>query len=106
MTAYRFIRAEKANHSVRLLCRVLRVSRSAFYAWQEERTCRRADEDRLLLVHIRAIHRQSRETYGSPRMTAELKAQGMAVGRRRVARLMRAAGLRGVPPFPGHHDRL
>jgi len=94
---YRFIDAEKANHSVSLLCRTLRVSRSAFYAWLSGSESRRMLSDRRLAVHIKAIHRESRGTYGSPRVHAVLQRQGVRVGRRRVARLMAQAGLAGLP---------
>ena len=97
MTAYRFIQAEKANHTVYRLCSALSVSRAAFYAWQQGGVSARASEDQRLAVHIRAAHRVSRGTYGSPRLSRELKAEGLAVGRRRVARLMKEAQLAGVP---------
>jgi len=93
---YRFIDAEKANHSVRTLCRVLEVSRSSFYEWAAGNTWT-GNEDAALAVHVKAAHRRSRGTYGSPRITAELRNQGLPVGRRRVARLMREHGLSGVP---------
>ena len=96
MSTYRFIESEKANHSVRMLCRVLHACRSSFYEWLEGRTWT-GREDAALLVHIKAIHRRSRGTYGSPRVTAELQAQDFAVGRRRVARLMSEHGLTGTP---------
>lgn len=96
MTAYRFIRSEEANHSVRLMCRVLNLARSCYYAW------RRSEQDgehrdSAMLVHIKAIHRQHKGRYGAPRITAELRAQGFVVNRKRVARLMRAQGLAGRP---------
>jgi putative transposase len=95
---YRFIDAEKANYPVRLLCRVLSVSRAAYYAWRaQQQPSERQQQDAQLSVHLRASWRRSRQTYGSPRLTAELKALGFRVGRRRVARLMRAAGLSGRP---------
>ena len=96
MSAYRFIHSEKANHAIRLLCRVVRVSRSAYYEWTAERTWT-GDGDHADLVRIKAVHRKSRGTYGSPRVVAELRARGEQVGRRRVARLMRDNGLSGKP---------
>jgi len=96
VTTYRFIRSEEAHHTVRTLCRVLRVSRSSFYAWRAGRT-HVGRGDAALVVHIRAIHRRHNGRYGSPRITQELQAQGFAVGRRRVARLMRDQGLAGRP---------
>lgn len=98
MTTYRFIDAEKAHEPVRFLCRVLSVSRAAYYAWKATKTSsERRAQDAALAVHIRAIWKRARETYGSPRVTVELKAEGHDVGRRRVARLMREHGLKGTP---------
>ena len=97
MSRYRFIDAERVNHTVSLLCRTLTVSRSAFYTWLSGAESQRRLADRKLAVHIRAVHRESRGTYGSPRVHAALRAQGLRVGRRRVARLMKAAGLEGLP---------
>ena len=86
MTTYRFIHVEEANHAVRLLCRVLEVSRSAYYAWRAGETHTQKRSDRQLLVHIRAIHRRHKGRYGAPRITAELREQGFMVNRKRVAR--------------------
>ena len=97
MTAFRFIAAEKANHPVSLLCAVLGVSRSGFHAWQNRRPSDRAMRDARLLDLIEPIHEQSRRTYGSPRVHAELRLEhGIGVGRKRVERLMRHAGLSGL----------
>lgn len=95
MTAYRFIEQEKANHSIRLMCRVLRVSRSGFYDWSGREDCPSADLP--LRTRIRAIHAESRGTYGTPRVTRQLRRQGLTVNRKRVVRLMRQEGLAGVP---------
>ena len=92
-----FVHAEKAKHSVRMLCRVLRVSPSGYYAWRQRSPESRAQRDAALAVHIRAIHKRSRCTYGSPRIHAELKREGLAVGRKRVARIMRHEGLEAAP---------
>lgn len=94
---YRFIDAERANESVRQLCQVLGVSRAAFYEWKSERESKRKRRDRSLVVHIKAAWRRGRKCYGSPRVTRELKAEGHAIGRRRVARLMREHSLKGAP---------
>jgi len=75
---------------------VLEVSRSCFYEWVAGNTWT-GKEDAALAVHVKAVHRRSRGTYGSPRITAELRDQGLPVGRRRVARLMREHRLSGVP---------
>lgn len=95
---YSFILAEKANYPVTLLCHVLEVSRSGFYAWLGGAPCHREIEDRRLKVQITAIHETSYRTYGSPRIHAELQDQEVTVGRNRIARLMRETGLSGQPP--------
>ncbi|MCU1281317.1 MAG: Mobile element protein [bacterium] len=95
---FRCIEAEKANYPVGMMCRVLKVSRSGFYAWRQRPESRRRIRDRALTVRIRAVHAQSRRTYGSPRITAELRDAGEAVARKRVARLMREEGLYGRRP--------
>jgi putative transposase len=96
VSRYRFIAAEQADHGVALMCRVLRVSRSGFYAWRARPTSRRSVADAGLSATIGQIHTRSRGTYGSPRVHAELAADhGVRCGRKRVARLMRQAGLVG-----------
>jgi putative transposase len=92
---FSFIDAEKASYSVSLLCRVLKVSRSGYYDWKDRPPSRRSREDIALTIKICEIHDRSRRTYGYPRVHAELKALGIRCGRKRVARLMRKAGLRG-----------
>jgi len=89
-----FITAQKATYPVTTLCRVLQVSRSAFYHGDPP-PARRRLTDAALSVQIAAIHRASRATYGSPRVHAQLRAQHTRVGRKRVARLMALQGLRG-----------
>ena len=78
------------------MCRVLDVSPSGYYAWLVRPASARARRDGELLERILAIHTDSRGTYGAPRVQAELRAQGVFVSRKRVARLMRQAGVRGV----------
>jgi putative transposase len=78
------------------MCRTLGVSPSGFYAWRKRPLSPRVRADVELSAQIAAIHRESRRTYGAPRVHAELAARGMHVGRKRVARLMRNAGLHGV----------
>ncbi len=95
MNLFRFIDAERAYLLVSLPCRMLGVSRSGYYAWRERPPSRRSREDAALAERIAEIHLRSRETYGYPRVHAELRALGVRCGRRRVARLMREAGLRG-----------
>lgn len=95
MSCFRFIAAEKANHPVDALCRALGVSRAGFYAWLGRPASARARRDAELLERVRAIHAESEGTYGWPRIHAELRLQGLRVSRKRVARLMRQAGLSG-----------
>ncbi len=90
------MRANQALHSISLMCRVLGVSRSGYYAWTTRAPSARAKENQKLQQRVEAIHRWSRGTYGAPRIHAELQAEGTAVGRKRVARLMVAANLAGV----------
>ena len=98
MSRYRFIEVEKVNHAVRTLCRVLQVSRTAYYQWSIEPLSARAQADIVLTERIAAIHARSRQTYGAPRVHAELHICGERHGRKRVARLMRSAGLAGRVP--------
>ncbi len=97
MSRYRFIAAEKATHSVVQLCRLLGVSASGYYAWRKRGPSARAQADARLTATIREIHAASRATYGAPRVQAELAdAHSIRCGRKRVAGLMRVAGLAGV----------
>jgi putative transposase len=94
---FKFIDAQKARYPISLLCRILGVSRSGYYGWLEgsfalQEGARKRD---LLTEKIREIHKGSRNTYGYPRVHAELRALGVRCSRKRVARLMREAGLRG-----------
>jgi len=87
---------EKANYPIALMCRVLGVSRSGWYAWKARvHPTSRESSDAELLDKIRKIHESSHCIYGSPRVHAQLVRDGEEVGKDRVARLMRAAGLRG-----------
>jgi putative transposase len=86
----------QAVHNVTTQCRVLEVSPSGYYAWRNRSMSPRARADALLTVKIRTIHATSRGTYGAPRMHAALRAEGIRVGRKRVARLMAAAEIEGV----------
>jgi len=86
----------QAEHRVATMCRVLGVSTSGYYAWRSRPPSARASEDAVLRQQIAGIHAASRGTYGAPRVHAELVARDRPVGRKRVARLMRGAGLRGV----------
>ncbi len=91
---FSFIAAEKAIYPVGVLCDVLGVSRSGYYAWSGRPAPSRAIEDAELRAQIAAVHQRSRSTYGSPRVHAELRGRGTHVGRKRVERLMREDGLR------------
>jgi putative transposase len=94
---YRFIEMEKARFPIAYMCRQLGVSKSGFYAWRSRPPSKRALADAQLGVTIRQIHTMSRGTYGVPRVDAELvEVHALRCGRKRVARLMRAAGLVGV----------
>jgi len=92
---YRFIHAERANYPVTILCRVLHIARSGYYAWTRRGVSARATADQALIDQIALIHARSRHTYGTPRVHAALRASGVRCGSRRVARRMRAAGLAG-----------
>jgi putative transposase len=96
VTVFRFVAREKANHHVATMCRVLGVSPSGYWAWARRRPCPRALSDAVLTDQILRIHDRSRGTYGVPRVHAELREQGRRCSRKRVARLMRTAGLVGV----------
>ena len=98
MSRFRFVAAEKASSSVVRLCRVLGVSSSGFYAWQHRQPSQRQRTDTQLIDRIRDVHANSHCTYGAPRVHAELRATGTHVRKKRVARLMRAAGLAGRCP--------
>jgi hypothetical protein len=98
MSRYRFVEAESRRYPVVRVCRIVQVSRAAYYAWKEQPVSARAHANAALTAKIRAIHTASDGQYGVPRVRPELHAQGEAVGRKRVARLMKAAGLRGRRP--------
>jgi putative transposase len=91
---YAFIKAQGMEHAVDRMCRVLDVSRSGYYAWLVRAESTRKRANRALLNLIERIHIRSRQTYGYPRVHAELKLQQVNCGRNRVARLMRRAGLK------------
>ena len=95
---FAFIDVEKAMYPLWLLCRVLRVSRSGYYAWRDRKPSRRALEDEQLRPKVAEAFKTGRGTYGSPRVRDELVDLGFEVGRRRVARLMRELDLQGVTP--------
>jgi len=94
VSVYKFIEAQKAYYPVSLICRVLGVARSGYYAWRIRGISARTVADAEIIERIRGVHKESRGTYGYPRVYAELRGEGVA-GRNRVARLMRLSGLRG-----------
>ena len=96
MSVFPFIEAEKVERrNVAKACELMEVSRSAFYDWHGHRPSRRALDDEALGERIAEIHAESRGTYGWPRVHAQLRREGVHVGRKRVARIMRQRGLIG-----------
>lgn len=95
MSSCKLVEAERTNFSVPLMCRVLGVSRSGYYDWRSRTPSARSRQDVELTERITEIHQRSRQTYGSPRVHAELRSLGSRCSRKRVERLMREAGLQG-----------
>ena len=94
---FKFIEQEKVNHSVSRICRLFGASKSGYYAWRNRKTSARAQQDKVLMMYINRVHKASRGTYGAPRIQAELRlGHGICCSRKRIARLMREAGLQGV----------
>jgi len=85
----------KGEHSIRLLCQVLNVSRSGYYRWRRQPTTARKRRDAELAAQIATAHRKGRGSYGAPRIVKELRDQGTPISQRRCARLMRELGLKG-----------
>lgn len=94
---YACIDRRRDRYPVRLMCRLLKVSASGYYAWRRRPESPRAKRDCELMAKIRRVHAVSKGVYGSPRVHAELVAEGIGVGRHKVARLMRLERLRGCP---------
>ena len=90
------MKANQASHPVRRMCELPGVSPSGYYAWLSRSPSTRERADRALRDRIVDIHARSRGTYGAPRVHAELAADGVCVGRKRVARLMRQARIQGI----------
>ena len=90
---YQFIKQHQQEFPVVTMCRVLGVSESGFYAWRKRPTCQRKREDALIVAQIRQVFLSHREVYGSPRVHAKLKEQGVHCARKRIARLMREHGI-------------
>ena len=91
---YRAIQQHDRRFPIRHMCRALAVSAAGYYAWKDRPESRRAMYNRILLSEIRMIHRESRETYGSPRIWDVLRKRGYGVSEHRIARLMRVEGIR------------
>jgi putative transposase len=92
---YACIEQHRGEFPVVLMCRVLEVTRSGFYAWRTREPSARTRQDQRLRIEVRVIHRQTSGRYGSPRIHQELQARGERVSRKRIARLMQVEGLRG-----------
>lgn len=86
----------KPDHSLAALCAACDVTRAGYHAWCRRQPCARAPADAQLQTQITAIHAAHRSRYGAPRIHAELRARGQRHGRKRIARLLRRAGLRGL----------
>lgn len=96
MNRFQFVADLQRRHGVKRLCQVLGIARSSYYHWRSTAADRvaRAAADARLAARIRVVHHESAGTYGAPRVTAELRATGDLVNHKRVARIMREAGLR------------
>lgn len=110
---YAVISAHRTAFPLALMCRVLEVSRSGFYAWRRRGPSERARQEEKLRQAVRRVFRESHGRYGSPRLLRELRAQGMGTSKRRVERLMREEGLRARPrrrfvvtTDSGHRDEV
>jgi putative transposase len=90
---FELIDAKKAHFPIDFMCQQLGVSRSGYYAWKQRPESERHKADQALAQVVTAVHQESRGTYGSPRVHAELRARGQRVSRKRVARLMGQQGL-------------
>jgi putative transposase len=95
---YRFMEEHRPMWHLRTMCRVLKASKSGYFAWRDGRDSPRAAADQALTKQIAEIHERQRRVYGSPRIHRALRHQGTRVSRKRVERLMRAAGIRVTPP--------
>jgi putative transposase len=93
---YALIQAHRSEFKLISMCRVLRVHRSGFYAWLHEPLSPRAKVNEALTLKIKEFYDQSMGIYGSPRIFCDLREAGVACGENRVARLMRAAGIKSV----------
>ena len=97
---FRFIEDRRADYPVTIMCEVLGVSPAGYYAWRSRPESRRSAANRELVDDIKRVHRDTSGRYGSPRIHAELKAQGRGVSRGRIERLMRHHGIRAIMARP------
>ena len=97
---FRFIEDRRADYPVTIMCDVLGVSSAGYYAWRSRPESRRSAANRELVDDIKRVHRDTSGRYGSPRIHAELKAQGRGVSRGRIERLMRHHGIRAIMARP------
>jgi putative transposase len=97
---FRFIEDRRADYPVRIMCGVLGVSPAGYYAWRSRPESRRSTVNRELVDDIQLVHRNNHGRYGSPRIHAELQAQGRGVSRGRIERLMRHHGIRAIMARP------
>ena len=102
---YQCIARRRTQYPVRMMCRLLSVSRSGYYAWRVRPESERTKTDRELTRVIRRYHGESDGVYGSPKIRDELRDDGYHCGRHKVARLMRKAGLKGCPKRRSHISR-
>ena len=90
---YRFIDRYSSEFRVERMCKVLGVSRSGYYGWRKRPQSKRRRENDQVLMEIQKSHKRSKEIYGSPRITEDLRAKGIRCGKNRVARIMRNNGI-------------
>lgn len=90
---YRFMEENRSAFEVKKMCQSLKISRSGYYGWRQQRQSRRARENEELVRAIKEAHRKSRECYGSPRITEELQESGYRCSKNRIARLMKKHGI-------------
>lgn len=90
---YQFIDRYRSLYRVEKMCRILNIGRSSYYTWKNRSKSMRDKENERLVFKIKLVHGKSRKTYGSPRITAELRASGIRCGKNRIARLMRENGI-------------
>ena len=100
------MKAHQAEHRIATMCHVVGVSTSGYYAWRARAPSAREQANADLEEKIRVAHKESRGSYGAPRIQIELRGRGTACGRNRIARLMRRAGLRGICRRKGWHTTV